>query len=123
MFSVDTQVLGSVYHMPHSGTAMLALTDPTLEFDGGSLAQPLSDTFTLDAHNRVSFTAPNSNRFTLALTPSSGRFFGSFTDPSTRRGGPYEGVVLQKQNIGGGFSSSNRTTGRVFFGETGATAP
>ncbi|MGZ5543086.1 MAG: InlB B-repeat-containing protein, partial [Limisphaerales bacterium] len=123
LFSEDVSVIGSVYHMPHSGTPILALGNPTLEVDGGPLGQTLSDTFTLDARNRVSFITPNSNVFTLTFLTANGRFSGRFTDSSTRQPGFYQGVVLQKQNIGGGFFTSNRQNGRVFFGETGTTPP
>lgn len=123
LFSENMSVVGSVYHIPGRGTPILALSNPSLQVDGGTLSGALSDTFTLDTRNRVTFTTPNSNVFTLALSPANGRFSGKFTDPTTRRPGFYQGVVLQKQNIGGGFFSLNRQNGRVFFGESGSTPP
>jgi hypothetical protein len=122
VFSLDTTVIGSVFHAPRN-TQILALSNPVLQVDGGTLADPLSDTFTLDTRNRVTFTVPNTNRFTLGFATVSGRFVGVFLDPTTRRAGVYQGVVLQKQNVGVGFTLSNRQMGRVFFGETGTSAP
>jgi uncharacterized delta-60 repeat protein len=123
LFSVDRPVMGSVYHAPHAGTPVLALSNPTLQVDGGPLTNPLSDSFTIDSHNRIVFATPNSNRFTLGIVAANGRFAGVFTDPTTRRPGVYQGVVLQKQNVGAGFFLSNRQAGGVFFGETGTSAP
>jgi len=117
LFSDNVSLMGSVYHAPHPGTAVLDLSNPSLQVDGGPLSGTLSDSFTLDARDRVSFTAPNSNLFTLAFLVGNGRFSGRFIDPSTRRSGFYQGVILQKQKIGGGTFTSNRQTGRVFFGD------
>jgi uncharacterized delta-60 repeat protein/uncharacterized repeat protein (TIGR02543 family) len=122
LFSTDLTTLGSVYHVPKSAP-VLTLNDPAVQVDGGPLAQPLSNTFTLDSHNRVKFATPNPNRFTLSFVTANGRFAGSFVDASTRKPGSYQGVVLQKQDVAGGFFTSNRQYGRTFIGENGASQP
>jgi hypothetical protein len=121
VFSIDTSVVGSAYQVPR-GTQILALTDPSLQVDGATLTETLSDTFTLDSRDRVAFAAPNTDRFKLGFVAASGRFTGGFVDPTTRRAGAFQGVVLQKLNIAVGFTSINRQTGRVYIGEAG-TAP
>lgn len=121
VFSVDTSVVGSVYHATR-GAQILALSNPSLQVDGATLTETLSEMFALDSRNRVAFTAPNTDRFKLGFVTATGRFTGGFADPTTRRVGAFQGVVLQKQNIGVGFTSINRQTGRVYIGEAG-TAP
>lgn len=123
LFREDLAILGSAYHIPAPGTPILTLNNPAVQVDGGPLESALSNTFTLDSRNRVTFTKPNSNVFTLAFSPANGRFSGRFTNTATRQPGFYQGVVLQKQNIGGGFFTSNRQHGRVFLGESGASQP
>ena len=41
---------------------------------------------------------------------------GSAVNPTTGKAVPFTGVVLQKQNFGGGFFLDATRTGRVFFG-------
>jgi len=51
----------------------------------------------------------------LAITTSSGLFKGTVADPNTGKTISANGVVLQKQNFGGGFFTGTNQTGRVFF--------
>jgi hypothetical protein len=49
----------------------------------------------------------------MAITTATGLFKGSVKDPFSGRIVPFNGVVLQQQNSGGGFFIGFDQTGRV----------
>jgi uncharacterized delta-60 repeat protein len=123
LFRVDVSVIGSIYHKPGPGTNVLSLTDGTFELDHGGLTQTISDSITVTSANQFVFGTPNPNAISQRLVASSGHFIGAFLSPTTHTPVGYSGVVLQKQNIGGGFFVNNGRIGRVFFGSNGVTPP
>jgi hypothetical protein len=56
------------------------------------------------------------NKLNLTITTSSGSFKGSLMNPLTGKAIPFNGVVLQKQNIGCGFFLDGDQSGNVYFG-------
>jgi hypothetical protein len=92
---------------------------PVLDLPGqvwlanGNLAGSFTNQIALDSANKV--TSPNAT-LKMAVTTASGLFKGSVANPVTGKAISFNGVVLQKQNFGGGFFLGTNQTGRVFFG-------
>jgi hypothetical protein len=55
----------------------------------------------------------------LTLGVPAGTFVGSFLNPDTHRPSPIKGVLLQKQNAGGGFFLGTNQSGAAYFGASG----
>jgi len=60
-------------------------------------------------------TSTNSS-LKMTVSTSSGSFKGSVIDPASGKSISFTGVVLQKQNFGGGFFTGTNQIGRVFLG-------
>jgi hypothetical protein len=79
----------------------------------GNLADSFTNQIMLDSANHL--TSTNAT-LKLTLTPGTGLFKGSVASPDTGKAISVSGVVLQKQNFGGGFFTGTNQTGRVFLG-------
>ena len=118
-FTNQIQVLGSRYLPPAPGTRVLNLVNsPVILFDNGDLSPGFSQSFELDTRNHFALRAPNAAKVNLNLNPASGVLNGTFVNPTTHRPTEFRGVVLQKQNYGGGFFPGSGISGSVFVGET-----
>ncbi len=60
---------------------------------------------------------PNTNKLALTLTSSSGLLGGSFVHPDTLKKSTLKGVVLQKQQIGGGYFLGTNQSGTLSLSE------
>lgn len=92
---------GSAYSATADGR-VLALTNATLEFSGGNVATGFTKPFAFGPRGHV-FTLGATNRLSMVVGLSSGRFSGSVRDPSSGRTWNFQGVVLQKPGAGYGF--------------------
>jgi len=52
----------------------------------------------------------------VTVTTSTGLFKGTVINPADGKPVSFNGVLLQKQNFGGGFFTGFNQTGRVFIG-------
>ncbi|HEX4265249.1 MAG TPA: Ig-like domain-containing protein [Verrucomicrobiae bacterium] len=94
---------------------------PVLNFPGGgpftlsngNLANSFTSQIALDSASKV--TSTNST-LKMTITTTSGLFKGSIANPEGGKAITFNGVVLQKQNFGGGFFLGTSQSGRVFFG-------
>jgi hypothetical protein len=116
-FTNETEALGSRYVAPALGTRVLDLASAGVVLDGGNLPAMLTNTVILTERKQVMVDAPNAQKLSIALTVSSGSFKGGFVHPQTGKAAALKGVLLQKQNFGGGFFPGTNQNGRVFFGE------
>ena len=66
---------------------------------------------TFDSKGRV--TKQGANEVSLAFSPATGSFTGSFVDPSTGKTVSFQGVVLQQQNVARGFFLGLHESGSV----------
>ena len=109
-FSLQQTALGSRYTRPASGQNVLPLTDAVLVLSGtgSSLTNQISI-----ANNRVKDLS--GHKLSLSFTPGTGLFQGSVVVPATQRKVPFNGVVLQKQNLGRGFFVNGSQSGRVLL--------
>jgi hypothetical protein len=117
-FTNETMAVGSSYFRPVPATnPAIRLTDPSVSFAGGNLANPFADTIILGASSKV--TNLGSNKLSLSIVATSGLFKGSVTDPSTGKSFTFSGALLQKQNAGAGFLLGTNRSSRVVLGSTG----
>jgi hypothetical protein len=112
-FSYQTNATGSSYVFT-SGTPVLNLPGGgPLSLSNGNLANSFTIPITIDAASKV--TSTNST-LKLTITTTTGLFKGSIANPEGGKAISFNGVVLQKQNFGGGFFLGTSQSGRVFFG-------
>lgn len=113
-FTNSTEAAGSSYEFT-SGTPVLNFQAGEVWLANGNLSSAFTNQVTLNSLSKV--TNQSTNALTLTITTSTGLFKGSVVNPAT--GGkaiPFTGVILQKQNFGGGFFTGTDQTGRAFFG-------
>lgn len=108
-FEIQSQVSGSAYRRPASGTRILDFVNGALTLTDGDLTSPVSGFVTLAANNKITSTS----HFSLTFTTLSGFFRGSVANPAGGKPILYSGVALQKQNIGAGFFLGTHHSGRV----------
>jgi len=106
---------GARYTPPTNTTSrVIQMTNGVVIFEGGNLSVPLSNTVMLTASNKV-IDLSLTNKLSLTLTPSSGAFSGSVTEPGAKRADSFKGVLLQGQNSGYGYFLETNRSGRVLF--------
>jgi hypothetical protein len=111
-FTLGTNALGSAYVFT-SGNPVLNVPDGQLWLANGNLASSFTNGIAIDSASKV--TSPNSS-VKVTITTSTGLFKGTVVDPASNKTISINGVVLQKQNVGGGFFTGATETGRVFLG-------
>jgi len=115
-FVDEITTIGSRYVTPLPGNRALNLSNAIVHLEGGNLAAPTTNDVTLDTFNRITVTSTNANKLALKLSVSSGLMSGSFVNPQTLKRSVIKGVVLQRQNLGGGHFLDTNQSGSVFFG-------
>ena len=110
-FAYETTAAGSIYNPPQVGLPALSLADAELVLSGGSPLENISKPLAL-TQNQVSIL---SDKLRLTLTPSTGLFRGSVTDPLGAKPLQFAGVVLQKQALGAGYFLGAAQSGRVLL--------
>jgi hypothetical protein len=111
-FTNETEAAGSSYQFT-VGVPVLNFSLGQVWLANGNLAS-FTNQISLGADSKV--TNLSGNALTLAVTTSTGLFKGSAVNPATGKASAFTGVVLQKQNFGGGFFLGTNQTGRVYFG-------
>jgi len=114
-FAVVTEATGSQYTRPPAGTRVLNFANGLVALTDGNLAAGFTNQIQLNANNTV--VNLGNNGLQLSLKTANGLFSGSAQDPVTRKYLPFRGVVLQKQNAGGGFFLNQNQSGEVYFGQ------
>jgi hypothetical protein len=108
-FAMKASAWGSQYTRPGSGSDALSFTQGTLLFNGGGLAGDFELPVSLGRGNQVSAT----NKTTLQFSLSTGSFKGAVITPGNPKRTLFNGVVLEKMDIGcGSFLGANQA-GRV----------
>jgi hypothetical protein len=109
-FTNNATLTGSRYTRPNSGR-VLNLINGFVTFTGGDLSAPFTNHVTLTEDNR--FANLSTNKLTLSITPATGLFAGTGTDPVTGKSIPFKGAVLRKQNRASGHFLGPTQSGRV----------
>ena len=112
-FYVVNPVYGSTYVKPPKGTPVLNFTDGTIQFNGQSLYQGITNQVTLTSNSQLQNHSPNGLSFSVNL--STGFFSGSIMDTVTWVWHPFKGVVVQDRNIGTGYFTAGYLSGEVWL--------
>ncbi len=110
-FTNSTEVLGSRYVFTN-GIPVLNLSTGQVWLANGNLTQSFTNQIVLGANNKVTGT----NKLSLAITSASGLFKGTVPNPVSGKSVSFQGIILEKQNFGGGFFLGTNQSGRVFIG-------
>ncbi len=107
-FTNEVEAAGSLYTRAAVGPRVLDLV-----FSGGGLHDSFTNSISLGLNNKSS--GPHSDGLTLSITKSSGLFKGSALNPETGKSFPFQGVLLEKLNIGAGFFLNGDQSGQIYF--------
>jgi hypothetical protein len=113
-FTMNTTASGSRYLKPALGQRVLDFSEGTVQLSGAYLTNGLFNDVLLGADNKA--TNLSSNKLTLTFTLSSGLFRGNVVDSGTGKLILFNGVVLQKSNLGSGYFLDAGQSGWVSFG-------
>jgi hypothetical protein len=103
-FTNQMPLLGSAYTEPSAGQRALDITNGTVLLQDGNLAAPVTYGVSLSTNNTFVVAEPNLQSFTLRLSSRTGILKGSFLNPgNSNKLTVIPGVILQNQNLGGGF--------------------
>lgn len=116
-FTNESLILGSRYVAPAKGVSALGWSDGVASLDQGNLSATVTSDISLSSANKFSVPLPNTDKFALTLSPTSGLLGGSFMHPNTAKKSALKGVILQKQQIGGGYFLGTDQSGKVSLGE------
>ena len=111
-FTNGTEAAGSVYLFTN-GVPVLDMSTGQLWLANGNLAGSFTNAIALDSASKVTSTNVS---LKMTVSTSTGSFKGSVVNPASGKSISFTGVVLQKQNFGGGFFVGTNQTGRVFLG-------
>lgn len=106
--------LGSRYTAPAGTNGALSFSNGAVEFHGGNLSGPFTNGVLHSRKDRV--TNLETNRLTLTITRSNGRFQGTAVVPATGRKIPFKGILFQNGDFGLGYSLQTNASGAVWFG-------
>ncbi|SPE58700.1 putative Lysyl endopeptidase [Verrucomicrobia bacterium] len=112
-FTAFPSVRGSLYSAPPRGATLLGVTNAYVTFEGGDLAQAITDQVTIGANNRV--VNLGTTKLSLSFSLAMGTFIGRITDPSTKVAYSFSGVVLPNYDIGRGYFLGPHQSGEVQF--------
>ena len=116
-FQTNVTLGGSFYATPRvatlADTLPAPLQDATITADGGNLSAELTGTMTVNSASKVTVQAPAADKLTIAISPRTGLFSGSFVDPHSLKQRRYQGAFLQVQEEGGGVFVGETETGNM----------
>ena len=116
-FRVASESIGSRY-LPPAGTPVLSYSNGIAAFSGGNLSAPFTNEVTILANGGISSA---DKTLTATVSSSKGLVSGKVTVPASNRVLTFKGVLLQKQQVGGGQFLGPSETGRFHLGP--ATPP
>ncbi len=111
-FTNGTEAAGSSFVFT-SGVPVLDFSTGQLWLANGNLANSFTNQIALDSASKV--TSTNAT-LKVTITTSTGAVKGTVANPAGGKPISFNGVILQKQNSGGGFFTGTTQTGRVFLG-------
>ena len=115
-FTNEVLTLASRYTPPAKGTAAVSFSNSVVVLEGGNLTGPATNDVFFSTLNKITVTSTKTSKLALAVTSSSGLLSGSFSHPETLKKITIKGVLLQKQDLGGGSFLGTNQSGSVFLG-------
>jgi hypothetical protein len=111
-FTNECGTIGSMYAPDHSTpTNLVNASRARVAFIGGNLARNLTNSVAIGSDGDGS--DDDDDDVSLALSASKGTYSGKMKDPGTGKTFNFQGVVLQKQNVGLGFLLGTNQTSKV----------
>jgi hypothetical protein len=110
-FTNETEAAGSTYVFT-AGVPVLDLAPGQMWLQNGNLTESFTNQITMDSASKITSTNVSVK---VTVTTSTGLFKGTVVDPADGKTISFNGVVLQKQNIGAGFFTGFNQTGRVYL--------
>lgn len=111
-FTTTLTLDGAAYVSPAHGGPSVAGTKQ-LTLGGGNLSSNIVKTVVVDASGGATVSNPGSDNLTLAIQPDTGQFNGSFLHAATGKTAKFNGLLLQSDNSGAGFSLGTTQSGFV----------
>jgi hypothetical protein len=115
-FAVTTEAVGSLYIPPANESPILNMGTGIVALGDGALVQSFTNQIQLNANNTVANLS--NNGLQLTFNTGNGLFAGKAQDPVTSAYLSFKGIVLQKQNTGGGFFLNQNQSGEVYLEAT-----
>lgn len=116
-FRMSSKVIGSRYALP-PGAPLFGYSKGLVDFGGGNLSAPFTNEVTILANGGISSAGKG---LTATVSLAKGRIVGKFTVPSSGQVMTFSGVVLQRQQVGGGLFLGPSESGYFYLGPS--TAP
>jgi hypothetical protein len=113
-FGMITEAVGSLYTKPPAGARTLNFANGIVALSDGNLSANFTNQVQLTANNKV--VNLGDNGLNLSLNLANGLMAGKAQDPATGKYLSFKGIVLQKQNAGGGFFLNQNQSGEIYFG-------
>jgi uncharacterized repeat protein (TIGR03803 family) len=115
-FVTSMSLIGSRYE-PHHGAPVLNLLNQSpnalIRLSEPDFANTLSSGVTISISNKITVDCSRVDNLKMTINATSGMFTGSFVHPVSGRTVNMQGVLFQKQNIGGGFFVGPTQSGAV----------
>jgi hypothetical protein len=112
-FAVLSQATGAQYMPPASGGTVPNFNGRQISLTAGNLASNLVSQILSIEDNPFRYS--DFSGLTLRISPATGLFTGGAQDPVTGRSISFQGAILQKQNLGGGFFLGPSQGGNVLI--------
>lgn len=113
-FTNLTSVLGSRFLPPSPTNALLNLTEGSIEFSRDNISTAFTNLIALTPQNSV--VNQSTNKLSLSVSKSTGRFSGSVVPPAGGKSISFSGAFLQRQILGAGFFIETNRSGNVILG-------
>lgn len=114
-FTNESVLLGSRYLVPATGTRAVDITTGTVMLTSGNLSSAITRSVSISTANVLAIT-PTNQTVKLTLTPKTGLLSGNFKHPdNANTTTTIKGVVLQEQELGGGFFVGTNQGGLMFL--------
>ena len=110
-FDFTTTVMGSAYSS--TASPLIGFNNGVVTLSGGNLPNNITNNVSV---NGSSIVNTSGNKLTMKLNASSGVISGSVVNPLTGSSSSFNGVFLQNQDVGMGFSLGTNESSLFFFG-------
>ena len=111
-FNFETTATGSFFNP--SAAPLIGFSNGVVVLSSGNLSSDIVNDVTVTNNTKV--LNVSSNKLTLKLSASKGTFSGTVVDPATGTSRAFNGVFLQNEDLGLGFSLGTNQSSSVLFG-------
>jgi hypothetical protein len=110
-FDFETTVMGSAYSS--TASPLIGFNNGVVILSGGNLPNNITNNVNVSGSSIVNNSG---NKLTIKLNASNGVLSGSVVNPLTGTSSSFNGVFLQNQNVGLGYSLGTDQSSLFFFG-------